>query len=157
MNLIQKLPIEIQLKILSYTYKPQPNLLQNDIIHYVTSLNRIKNICKFNWDNLLINDYFSLELLETYILFYANGYIHIIKEFNSLLHDILLRHKYFTNIKKLNNWYNNKVFFYNKKNNIINVCRNINFIWGLLQIKEREIFLKAYIIPPYFNDERVYS
>ena len=140
-KLWRKLPTEIFDVILSYSYSPQPAELMADIRHYYRSR------------NLIFRHY--LKTYSRYLIERERPYYYYLKETNYwLMHDIIA---YTTNNTVLLEDYDAKIFtiwrrnpFLNTEEKIIHFVyfmdmfpknRQINLIWGIFTIEEREEFM----------------
>ena len=131
-DFIQKLPIDIVLQIIPYTYNLQNKNLLNDIINYKETKTKLFELYyKFynidiqvqddqEYKNWLINDIFSYSNNYRPIMYgYIDDFYHIFKR-NNYLRSIEQIDKYVSNLKKKE------------------VETQINLFLGLLNIKERK-------------------
>jgi hypothetical protein len=129
-KLINKLPREVVDIIISYTYKPQPIELRNDIISFVLTKQNIINIFK--------------------IRYYSFEFVHIQKNLSFHIYNFLI------GLKNTYSECKNKLYEISKKNyilnnkndsvdNIIKYFSNnydiFRFFWGLLTPEERNHFI----------------
>lgn len=171
---IQKLPKDIILYIISYTYKCQCKTLMNDIATYSKTKDIIekKYYTRITWlyefqeiyeKNYLVRDIYS----------FINGNGYQYENYTDIFHCIVRRHfslRNLTNteissfISKLQKqpslvnyyqtWIHSKILEENNDNNINlsfnlkshKINREINFFLGLFTPDEREDFLQKYII-----------
>jgi len=112
MNLIQKLPEDIKLRIIPYTYLIQPKQLLQDIIHYTQSFKKITTLYK-----------------QSFWIYPLWGFFFDITLYVQKNHHIWNR-----GIKKKNH-YSQLMYSKNKK-------KWVNILWGLLTIKERTLFIQ---------------
>ena len=112
MNLIQKLPEDIKLRIIPYTYSIQPKQLLRDIIHYTQSFKKITTL--YN---------------QSFWIYPLWGFF-----FDITLYVQKTNHIWNRSIKKYN--YNSKLIYSKNKKNWVNI------LWGLLTIEERTLFIQ---------------
>jgi hypothetical protein len=129
-ELISKLPIDIVLLIIPYTYNLQPKPLLNDIVNYTQTKTTLFELYHKSWiverecldpedKNWLINDIFA----------YSNNYKPTMYGYVDKFYNIFKRNNYLQTKDKIDKYVNNME---NK-----NVVTQINIFLGLLTIQER--------------------
>jgi hypothetical protein len=129
----KNLPIDIQYRILSYTYLPQPKDLLDDIENFYTTRNAIKQIYNEIWiDN---SDDFSPEqwIVNDMLEYINNGNIYI-TDLEEEYYKILSRNPFLSSVTKMNS-YIKKLYLKPGYNN------EINIICGLMTIEDRIDFI----------------
>jgi hypothetical protein len=139
--LMNKLPMEIILQIISYTYQLQNKSLLDDIIDFTRSKKILLELYHKYWiidmqyhdhnedKYWLINDIYA----------YANNYKPIMYGFNDKFYNIFKRNKYLKTNEDIDTYVDNL----EKKD----VSSHINIFLGLLTIKERnDIIVEAPIL-----------
>uniref|UniRef100_A0A6C0HRB7 Uncharacterized protein n=1 Tax=viral metagenome TaxID=1070528 RepID=A0A6C0HRB7_9ZZZZ len=134
MDIIKRLPEELRRYILTFTYKPQPTSLTNDIRNYVNSR-------KF------VQDWYYKEsgwqYLNAEIDWFHNDLISFCNEFRPTM---LGYRDHFFNIFSRMYTLKNK-----SREQIIHICNNIsstrgsNITWGIMTIEERGKFFEEFI------------
>ena len=138
---IQDLPFELFEKIRRFTYKPQPKELLNDIIDYYTTKSKM-NIYYHNKYKKNNNTRMNIDKLwlENDINYYLNYNIPILRH---------IEEKYINIIKRLFLMKNKSdhdiiMFITNKIVYPRNIENQINFLWGLMNQKERREMMSFY-------------
>jgi hypothetical protein len=138
-DLIRKLPRDIVLLIIPYTYNLQPKPLLNDIVNYKETKTTLFELYHKYWiveiqspdpeedKNWLINDIFAYS--NSYTATMNGGYI-------DKFYNIFKRNNYLQTKEKIDNYVNNM----EKKN----VVSQINIFLGLLTIQERNEILSQF-------------
>jgi hypothetical protein len=155
MEIYGNLPANIIYKILSYVHNPQPPELLEDIKNYYTSTNHIlyyydvkntiMNIFEEPWD-WLNNDVISFMNSYKPTMWGYVPYFYTIILRNPFIHPVK-RMKYFTSVNGLDNTdYTYKAYLYIQRIENMPSKRGFRLLWGLLNIKEREYFIKSIII-----------
>jgi len=156
---VSKLPKEIQLIILSYTYSPQPKYLINDIKHFLLSRELIQRMYYHYWEI-----YFEYEpeadqnWLDNDLVGYMNDNQATMRGYTKKMYTILQRSFYIqhnlrkmcidkitpSNEKMVKSLV--KCMIYPKKS----IRSSNNILWGLLTTEERDEFIR---ISPVINRE----
>jgi hypothetical protein len=129
-DLISKLPIDIVLLIIPYTYNLQPKPLLNDIVNYTQTKTALFELYHKCWiverecpdpedKNWLINDIFA----------YSNNYKPTMYGYVDKFYNIFKRNNYLQTKDKIDKYVNDME---NK-----NVVTQINIFLGLLTVQER--------------------
>jgi hypothetical protein len=143
-NKIQSFPIEIQYKIMSYSYSPQSHHLCQDIKNYFETINYLRiyyrNIYIEEWGEELPEDQYWL---VNDVLGFMNDYYPIFLGYRHHFCEIINRSQVYRNWS--NKRFENVVDTFIKKLNNSNVTRHINVIWGLLLPEERNYFIHSSI------------
>lgn len=138
-ELIKKLPLDIVLQIIPYTYEVQDKTLLNDIVNYKESKTILLDLYYQFWiienqmtdpeedKNWLINDIFA----------YANNYKATMFGYVDHFYNIFLRNKFLLSNIEVENY----VYNLTKKD----VSRQINIFLGLLTAKEREDIIANFL------------
>jgi hypothetical protein len=149
------LPLNIVYKIMSYVHNPQPKELLQDIVNNYTTTNIIlyyydvkqimMNILEepFDWLNndliLFMNSY-----KPTMWGYVPNFYLIILR--NPFIHPIQ-RKQFFRPLNMIdNNDYTYNAFLYIHRIENMYSKRGFRLLWGLLNAKERELFIRNTII-----------
>ena len=131
MNIVKRLPEELRNYILTFTYSPQPNVLTNDIRHYIFTRSVIQDwyINRFAWEypeaehDWLHNDLIGFCNEHHATMYgYRDNFITIF----SRMFLKKTRQELLGSLRKL--------FRHSVKAN--------NITWGLLRIEEREKFME---------------
>jgi hypothetical protein len=137
-ELISKLPRDIVLLIIPYTYNLQPKPLLNDIVNYKETRTTLFELYHKYWiieiqsqdpeedKNWLINDIFA----------YSNSYNATVHGYIDKFYNIFKRNNYLQTKEKIDKYVNNM----EKKN----VVAQINIFLGLLTIQERNEILSQF-------------
>lgn len=139
---MEKLPFELQLKILSYTYQPQSSSLCFDIKSYVETKRQLLFLyetCDFKNSDLLswmIND-----LIVYWNRFQPALYYGFHKDFIGLVR----RHERFCQSGANAYIYLLRNFKKNQREDV-DISREINFIWGLMLHEERQDFFDLFFV-----------
>ena len=135
---IIKLPMEIQQKIISYTYQFQPENLIKDITNYYITKEFILKIYYERW----IRDMCENEPEDKYWL--VNDIIRHLNDNRATMFGYIdkfyiffLRNYLFFDKNKINKYF---LYFYNEPIN-----KQVNVYWGLFTSEEREEFIKTQI------------
>ena len=136
--LLKTLPYEIITIIINYSYNIQSEKLRYDIKSYFNTKILIQNIFKRrNYWNYELNNNFIYNHLIFHLISYLTGLKNLYTHKKSFFDDVIQRTYYINNknVEKLlliqNCCIKNKKIF--------------NFLWGLLQPKEREEFIQINI------------
>lgn len=137
MEIFGRLPTELIDKILSYSYHIQPSELLQDICHFHKSRKHILHLYYDIWiiemneiipedKYWLINDLFA----------YSDEYINLINELNPVYnyYNVFLRNKLLTDYDSVDKY----VDYLSKQT----AEMQINIIWGLLNVVERDEFIR---------------
>ena len=146
-NIIKRLPFDIILKIIPYTYQFQNKNLLYDIINYKELKTSLLDLYYRIWiidmqsqdpeedKNWLINNIFS----------YANNYNATMYGYIDKFYDIFKRNFFLKSNGDIDNYVNNI--------KMKNVSSQINIFLGLLTIQERnELFIHSLIVNEIEND-----
>ena len=129
-----KLPKHVIYKhIVPYTYRTQSEGLQIDIINYKQDINLL--------DSRYFTHYNGFILLVDILNF--NGFSVITMTLNEKLEEVLRQHITLRNYSKI------KLLNFVKKMLLVRdvrIERYIKLLWGLMDIKERNIFIERYIL-----------
>ena len=158
-NYAKKLPTHIVYKILSYVHNPQPKYLLQDIVNYYNTTNIILYYyeIKFTMDNFEN----PMDWLNNDLISYMNSYKPTMWGYVPNFYRILLRNPFINPILRkkyfFNHLHNNtsiidnsdytyKAFIYIHKLEQLSSERGFRLLWGLLNCKEREVFIRNTII-----------
>jgi len=137
---MKRLPMEIILyKIIPYTYHLNSLELREDILHYIRTKTDIE-YSYFRYWQIEMNGYKNeyMDWLSNNILFFFNDYYPSnYYGYTSLIYDIFRRYRPFSKYTDTDIYHYIEVVFYN----IDSSSKQVKFIWGLLTIAERELFL----------------
>jgi len=152
----KNLPIQIVYKILSYVHNPQPTELLKDIINYYNTTNLILYYYEIKY--LMFNRLEDpFDWLNNDIIFFMNSYKPTMWGYVPNFYKIILRNpfihpgfrkKYFfnplqNNTTMINNSdYTYKAFLYIHRLEKESSRKGFNILWGLLNSREREIFIR---------------
>jgi hypothetical protein len=150
----KKLPMPIVYKILSYVHNPQPYDLLKDITNYYTTTNLILYYYEIKYMMLnrledpidwLNNDLISfMNSYKPTMWGYIPNFYKIILR-NPFIHPYLRTQYYFqrenTTIMD-NSDYTYKAFLYIQRLEKESSIRGFNILWGLLNSRERDIFIR---------------
>ena len=127
-----RLPLDIQYKIISYTYCPQSKDLLDDIQSYHSTKNAIKQIYYELWNDDY--DFSPGEWIINDILDYTNNSEVFITNLEEQYYKILSRNPFLTSVEQMNLFIKN---LYVRPG-----CNNeINIIWGLMTPEDRIDFI----------------
>jgi hypothetical protein len=151
----KKLPIQLVYKILSYVHNPQPSELLKDIKNYYTTTNIILYYYEIKY--MMLNQLEDpMDWLNNDVISFMNSYkptmwgyvpnFYKILLRNPFINPLMRRKFYFyplqnnTNID--NSDYTYKAFLYIHRLEKESSIRGFNILWGLLNSREREIFIR---------------
>lgn len=136
-KLINKLPTEVINIIISYTYKPQPIQLRNDIISYLLTKDIIINIFKKRYVD------YTTDVIKSHLSFHLFNFLTGVKNLYSECTNklsLVSKRNYMLNTKNTNITYNIGNYFSKKNVNSI-----FNIYWGLVTPEERNQFITIQI------------
>jgi hypothetical protein len=157
----KKLPLPIIYKILSYVHNPQPTELLEDIVNFYNTTNLILYYYEIKY--IMSNFENPMDWLNNDLISYMNSYKPTMWGYIPNFYKIILRNpfinpiqrkKYFFNRLSNNNTsiildnsdYTYKAFIYIHRLEQFSANKGFNLLWGLLNCKEREIFIRNTII-----------
>jgi len=149
----QKLPILIVYKILSYVHNPQPKELLQDIENYYNTTNLILYYYEIKF--MMSNYENPMDWLNNDLISYMNSYKPTMWGYVPNFYRIILRNPFINPISRIkyfqltplnNSDYTYKAYLYIRRLEEISSIRGFNLLWGLLNIREREIFIRNTII-----------
>ena len=131
-NFIQKLPIDIILRIIPYTYNLQNKNLLEDIIHFKETKTKLIELYNNYWIELLhsTDPEEGLGWLINDIVAYANNFNATMYGYKDNFYNIFKRNFFLQSKEKIDIYINNL----RKKN----IFTQINIFLGLLTVKERK-------------------
>jgi hypothetical protein len=131
---IEKIPTEIIInKILPYTYETKPTDLLLDIITFRTDYNIIMNLYAFSYNyRILLFD----------LIYFCNNSIYTHDSITLKLQNLLKRNFILSKFSNDQLLYFIYTTFHEKRRNILS---QIKFIWGLLNVHERNEFINRII------------
>jgi len=150
----KNLPMNIVDKILSYVHNPQPPELLKDIQHYYTT----SNLILYYYDIKHMMTFFEepIDWMNNDLIAFMNSYKPTMWGYVPYFYRIILRNpfinpclrnNYFTATNMLDDSdYTYKAFMYIKRIENMSSTRGFNLLWGLLNVKEREVFIRNTII-----------
>jgi len=150
MTLIQapkNFPLNLTYYILSYVHKPQSKELLDDITHYYNSKSYVICHYRLKFINSNIN---SQHLLLILIRLYFNNFIepmygYVNDFYKKLLRLPIINPEYRENLfGTYNKDYTYNSYIFMQKLKILRIKTQINILWGIMTINERNIFIDTF-------------
>jgi hypothetical protein len=143
-NLIKKLPFDIISYIIPFTYKIQNQILLDDIINFHTSKLYILQIYHQIWIiNFRNKEPEEKQWFIEDVLMFINNFKNLHLGNDEALYKIFYRNPFINSRNTI------KKYIINLRNKNLrnkNIETQINILWGLLFVKERNMFIKNYSI-----------
>ena len=143
-NLIKKLPLDIISYIITFTYKIQNQILLDDILNFHNSKLHILQIYHQIWIiNFRKKEPEEKQWFIEDVLMFINNYKNLHLGNDEALYKIFYRNPFFNSRNSI------KKYIINLRNKNLtnkNIDTQINILWGLLLVKERNMFIKNYSI-----------